>query len=167
MKIVAAIILLGVTAGVTNGLATESGPGPAVAEVYDLLRANLPAAKPEEMDRAAIQGILQKYNGQVVLVTNAVAAYSSESGSVGRTNLLDDAFAYVRIDRVGKDLPELVKTAFDKLSADRKLNGLLLDLRFAHGSDYSAAAGVADLFIATDKPQLEVDAENVPIHGER
>jgi C-terminal processing protease CtpA/Prc len=54
-------------------------------------------------------------------------------------------------------LPELFKTAFDRLSQDRRLKGLVLDLRFARGADYAAAAGVADLFIGADKPQLDVD----------
>src|SRR5579871_3341465 len=109
---VAAIILIEAVGG-APATAGDSGPGKEVTEVYDLLRANLPNAKPEEMDRAAIQGLLQKFSGQASLLTNVVEAYGHENGSVGRTNLLEGSFAYIRVDRVGKDLPELFKTAFD------------------------------------------------------
>src|SRR5581483_1926675 len=116
----AATLVLGVSTIVHQADAAESGPGPGVAEIYNLLRANLPNARPEEMDRAAIQGILQKYSGQASLITNVVEAYTPETGSVGRTNLIDGAFAYIRMDRIGKELPDLVKAAYENLSQDRK-----------------------------------------------
>lgn len=42
-----------------------------------------------------------------------------------------------------------------KLSATNQLKGLVLDLRYASGSDYAAAGKVADRFIGSEQPLLD------------
>lgn len=123
-------------------------------EVLGLIRSNLPGAKAEELDHAALQGLLERHRGRVLLANAASAAASA--GGMARTNVFDEAFASLRIATVGAGSAEQVRGAFDQLNAAKKLKGLVLDLRGAKGSDYSAAVAVADLFLDGEKPQLEV-----------
>ena len=48
-----------------------------------------------------------------------------------------------------------MSAAFNDLSASNKLKGVVLDLRFAGGDDYSAACAVADLFLTKPLPLLD------------
>lgn len=129
-------------------------PSPGFQEIFSLIRSNLAGAKSDELERAAVRGLLQQLQPQVLMATNAADA--GAAGEVVKTNLFDEAFAYLRVSRVNRGLTEQVKASLDRLAADKKFKGLVLDLRFARGQDYAVAVAVADQFIATDKPQLSV-----------
>src|SRR5439155_7468432 len=45
--------------------------------------------------------------------------------------------------------------AYQQVTASNQPKGVVLDLRFASGEDYEAAAALADLFLATEKPLLD------------
>lgn len=74
---------------------------------------------------------------------------------MSKTNLLETDIAYVRVSRVADGLAGAVSAAFQTLQASNTLKGLVLDLRFAEGEDFAAAAAVADLFIAKERPLLD------------
>jgi C-terminal processing protease CtpA/Prc len=82
-----------------------------------------------------------------VLETNAVPMTSSA--------ILDENYGYIRVTRVGARLPEEFASSLEKLAATNKLKGLVVDLRFAGGSDYASAASVADRFLASEQPLLD------------
>src|SRR5262249_23499048 len=58
------------------------------------------------------------------------------------------------VGRVGNDLAEKITSAYKQLSATNKLKGVVLDLRFADGHNYSEVGPVANIFIAEEKPLL-------------
>ncbi|PYM14259.1 MAG: hypothetical protein DME18_07130, partial [Verrucomicrobia bacterium] len=66
-------LLLGLLAflAIRSGLRAETNDLPHFQEVFRLLRANLPNASEEELNRAAVQGLLTQFYPRVVLVTNA------------------------------------------------------------------------------------------------
>ncbi len=143
-------------------------------EVFSLIRSNLVGVSEAELDRAAVQGLLQQLQGRVVLLTNGTTGGGAKvpESFLGRTNVLEDAFGYVRVDRVEKGLAGQLAAAHEKLSAGKKLKGLIVDLRFAGGLDYLAAVAAAEKFLAGDKPLLQIEgkvlrstATNVVIAG--
>ncbi len=131
----------------TAGAATS--PVPKFEEVYQLLRTNGTLAE-AELNRAAVQGLLDQLHSRVALVTNTVAG----ADSLSKNFVLDDSFAYFRIGQVEGGLNESFKSAYTKLLATNKLKGIVLDLRYATGTDYSSGARTADLFITTEQPLL-------------
>lgn len=123
-------------------------------EVYELLRTHLAGANERELNQAAVQGLVSQLYPRVSIVTNDPKV-DSESPLVSQSNLFDGAIGCIRISRVGEDLAKSIRSAQEKLSATNKLKGLILDLRFADGDSYAAAADVADLFCANERPLLD------------
>ena len=124
--------------------------------MFDLVRAHLAGASDAELNRAAVEGLLAGLRGKVVLVTETnVPVTPTNAPLVSKTNLLDDDIAYLRLSRVADGLAGAVNAAFQTLISSNKLKGLVLDLRFADGDDFQAAAAVADLFIAKERPLLD------------
>ena len=124
--------------------------------VFDLVRAHLAGTSDEELNRAAVDGLLANLRGKVQLVTQTnLASAPTNAPLVSKTNLLEDDIAYLRVSRVMDGLAGAVSAAFQMLSSSNKLKGLVLDLRFADGEDFAAAAAVADLFIMKERSLLD------------
>jgi C-terminal processing protease CtpA/Prc len=133
----------------------EEAPAPDFNEVYDSVRAHLAGMSEAELNRAAVQGLVSALGHKVSLVTNGAAAKSSaEAPLVSQSSLMEVEIAYVRVERVGDGLAKAVREAYDRLGATNKLKGVVLDLRFARGDDYAAAAATADLFVKKDMALL-------------
>jgi len=129
---------------------------PEFKEVYELIRANVGALTESELDRAAVEGLLEKLNSRAWLV-NPTKTSTTETNvaHVPSTAIFDESYGYIRIARVGAHLPGEFSAALEHLSATNKLKGLVLDLRYADGSDYDAAAKVADRFLGSEQPLLD------------
>src|SRR5262249_15866662 len=82
---------------------------------------------------------------------------SSPQGTllVNKSNLFDGPIGYIRISRVEAGLDKAIRQAYDELASTNKLNGLVMDLRFANGTDIVAAAAAADLFTRKEQPLLD------------
>jgi len=128
-------------------------------EVLSLIRSNLPGAKADELDRAALQGVLERHRGRVLLVN--ASTDDSTAGAITRTDIFEESIASVRIARVGTGSADQLRAALDGISAMKKPKGLVIDLRAAKGSDYAAAVAVADLFLDNEKPQLEIGGKTL------
>ena len=135
-------------------LADNKG-APDFKEVYDLLRTNLTGVDETTLNRAAVQGLLDKLDSKVRLVdsegkardgTNAV---SSVTGSV-----MESRFGYIRINALNTDAHKAFADIFQKLSTNR-LKGLIVDLRYAGGNEYADAAAIADLFLPNEQPLVD------------
>ena len=130
---------------------------PPFDQLYKALRSNLSGLAPEELDRAATRGLLNELQSRVTLITNSAGASSNrvqEIPLVTKVSVFDTAFGYVRIGRVDRELARDLRQEFNELTKTNKLKGLVLDLRYATGFDYAAAASAADLFLDTDQPML-------------
>ncbi len=141
----------------TIGRAAPAGVPPKFEEVYQLLRSNLNGVTQADLDRAAVKGLLEQLPGQAMLVESNSVAAPSAADTLSKVALYDDAFAYFRIDRVEGNLAEKLRAAWQDLAQTNKskIKGLILDLRFAAGTDYAAAAAAADCFLDTEQPLLE------------
>src|SRR5256885_4468027 len=52
-------------------------------------------------------------------------------------------------------LADQIKLAFNRLDSTNRLKGVVLDLRFADGQDYSTAASLVDRFLTREQPILD------------
>ena len=149
-----------------GALALLAGPGPALAddgnspdfkEVYDLIRAHLAGESESELNQAAVQGLLNELHTKVALVSSKTetSAQSSSGLLLPQSSLYDGTIAYLRVGRVGPGLAKEVEARCKQLAGTNKLEGVILDLRFAGGHDYEEAASVADLFLTKEKPLMD------------
>lgn len=125
-------------------------------EVRQLIHAHLAGATDQDLNRAAVEGLLHSLRGKVRLVSNADDADArTNPPAVGKAIVLDDHIGYLRIAHVSEALPGEVARQCETFADSKKIIGLVLDLRFAEGEDYEAVVAVADLFIAKEKPLLD------------
>jgi len=127
---------------------------PAFSEVYELVRTHLRGLSAAELDHAAVDGLLAALAPRVALLTN-VAPKPADDALVTRARVLEENVAYVRVSNVGAGLAQAVAEAHRELSRTSKVVGVVLDLRFAGGDAYAAAAEVAGLFLKTETALLD------------
>lgn len=137
--------------------AVESPAPPDFKEVETVLREHLTGATDASLNRAAVDGLLLALKGRVVLETNASATAAAPAATgpcVAKQRIFDGGVAYVQVRQVADALPGEIAAAVKRLSATNKLTGFVLDLRFAEGTDYAAAARTVDLFLSKEVPLL-------------
>ncbi len=130
--------------------ADTTNPAPDFKEVYDLLRTNLDGATAETLNRAAVEGLLSRFPGKVSLVGGAADGSAAPQGGPALTKsaVIESNVAYLRIGRVTANLADELGAAYRALAGTNKIAGVVLDLRFADGSDDMAAQAAAKLFAA-------------------
>jgi C-terminal processing protease CtpA/Prc len=107
-------------------------------------------------------GFLAQLQSRVSLTTNgSTQTESSAVPILSKTAVLDGAYALLRVGRVDAGLAKEMSAAFDRLRSTNKLKGVVVDLRFAIGQDYAAAAQTADLFFSTEQPLLHWGDSNI------
>jgi hypothetical protein len=136
----------------------------AFEELYQLLRKNLPGVSEAELEQAAVKGLINQLYPLVSVVTNgrdASGPHATGSPSVtnepplAATSVLEGSFAYFRFNQITEGADKEFSTALKRIASTNRLRGLVLDLRFAEGSDYAAAAALADPFLPTRQPTLD------------
>ena len=135
--------------------AAETNDPPHFQELFRLLRANLPNATDDDLNRAAVHGLLNQFYPRVILATNTAASARPEGPLLSRTIIYDHAYGYLRVVSVASGLADEIRSACQRIEATNRLKGVVLDLRFADGQDYAAAANVADRFLTGEQPLLD------------
>jgi C-terminal processing protease CtpA/Prc len=153
--LIAGIAVLGMLFGGIESLIadTTTNETPDYKEVYDLIRQHVAGLSEAELNRAAVQGLVNALGPKVTLVTNEVAESNGESSMV-RSNLFEGDIAYLRIRRVSDGLDQQIRQACQPSAGTNKFKGLVLDLRYSSGDDYLAAAAAADLFVRKEQTLL-------------
>ncbi len=147
--------VLALLAGWPGARAADTNALPDFEVIYGLIRSNLAGVTETELNRAATQGLLDQFRGQLSLVTEDTATdRSAEVPRLAKPAIYEGAFACLRVTRVADGLAADLSSGLESLAGTAKLKGLVIDLRFADGADYAAAAKVADLFLAEEKPLL-------------
>lgn len=148
-------VLLGWTLGAPTIRAAATNDVPDFNEVFELLRANLSGVSEADLNRAAVMGLFENLRGKVSLIEEPDGVASSPQGQLTRATVIEADVAYARVRQVGPELAEELRRAIEELSATNQLKGLVLDLRFAEGSDFASAVAVADIFAAKERPLLD------------
>jgi hypothetical protein len=144
-----------ILAGAFSSGAAITNNTPQFQEIYQILRAHLVGATDAELNQDSVEGLLDTLRPRVVLLTNGAAnSENTESAPVSKTEVFDGPVGYLRIDHVGENLADSILTSVKALQATNKLKGIVLDLRYAMGTNYAGAAAAADLFINQARPLL-------------
>ena len=111
----------------------------------------------ESISAAAVEGVLHKLGPTAQVLPAAEAAKPADAGAlmIAKQRTFLPAIGYVRIGVFQSGLAKAMADSLNQL-VEKKVNGLIVDLRFANGRDFEEAAAVAGLFVAKDKPLLEL-----------
>ena len=137
---------------VFTGRAAEPAP---FQELFNVIKANLVGVSEADLNRAAVNGLIQQLGSQVSIVGDDAPAGSTNSTPMLTSAVFDRFYGYVRISRVAPGLDREFTNAIQRLTATNKIKGIVLDLRFAGGQDYAAAVGVADQFFPDEQPLID------------
>jgi hypothetical protein len=149
-----ALIVLLAFASQVSARAQANGAAPNFQEIYDLIRQHGTGVSEAELNRAAVQGLLAALGPKVSLVTNSSPENAAEAEPLTQTTIFEGDIAYLRVARVDENLSKAVHAAYQQLKSTNKVAGIVLDLRFANGTDYAAAAATVDLFVSKAQPLL-------------
>ncbi len=142
-------------AGAAEAQPAGPGPAPDFQEVYDLVRKHLAGMSEAELNRTAVQGLIRALAPKVSLVEKAEAEPAAGSPAVKQCHWFDGQVAYVRVGEVNQELPRALKEACERARGTNRLNGVVVDLRYADGKDYGAAAATADVFLSKERALLD------------
>jgi len=151
----AVVVFLLALVGSTCLRSEPQQPTPDFKEVYDLIKAHLGDVTDADLNLAAVQGLLSGLRGKVSLTGGATAPPANDAMLVSKTSLFDGPIAYIRVGRVAEGLDKAVREVWDDLAKTNALAGMVIDLRYADGTDYAAAVATADLFIKKEQPLLD------------
>lgn len=124
-------------------------------EIYNLLRTNLMGATESDLNRAAVQGLLEQLRGRANLVGESVSSGPTNGAPTVTSAVFDRAFGYLRVTRLDSNTASEFLSSCDQLFSTNKIKGVVIDLRFAGGQDYRAAVTVADRFFASEQPLID------------
>jgi hypothetical protein len=119
-------------------------------EVFSLVRSNLTGVSETDLNKAAAMGFIEKLGGKVELTDPTSTA--SSLPLIAKTNVFDGSFAYIRLNRVATGVGQQIS---DAIKGNKKLKGVVLDLRFARGDDYQGAVEAANVFIDSEQPIIK------------
>ena len=134
-------------------------------EVLNVIRTNMTDLSEEELSRSAAIGLIKELGTKVRLIESVESAQSVTQDErpepraaevISKTAVYNDKFGYVRIRSVDERLTNIFKKTVTQLLATNGLSGVVLDLRFAEGTNYEAAAKVADEFVKGDRPLVRL-----------
>lgn len=115
-------------------------------EVFSIIKTNLSDLPQADLSRLAAEGLINELGSKVELITtNAPSEDVAEP--ITRQMLYNESFAFLRISRIQSNTPPIFEKEFNELGLNKKLKGLVVDLRYADGQDYEAAAELASDFI--------------------
>jgi hypothetical protein len=151
----AGLALIGV-ASLFCGRSADAADTPDFQEVRKLVLEHLKGVNENDLNRAAVEGLLNAFYPRIALVTNQLdQALDAASGAIAKTVVFERAYGYVRLTSVPAGLARALGSTISELESKQKLAGLILDLRFADGFDFRESAAIADLFLETEQPLLK------------
>ena len=134
--------------------AAAAEPLPPLADLIPLLRTNLASLTDDQFDQAAGEALLERFRGRI-LAPGAAAETDPDAPAVASRRRLETPAAAIRIGQVRMALAPQLTAALADTNLMAGIQGLILDLRFAGGSDYGAAVAAAGLFLR--EPQGVLD----------
>lgn len=141
--------------GITTVIAADPNV-PDFKEVWDVLRENLKDLPEGELSKAAARGLIKELSPRVQLVTNTTENADAKVAGVSRKEVFQERFAFVRIGQVSSNLGSEFAEAWKSIASTNKVRGLVLDLRYAGGLAYQAAAETADHFVRGNEELVKV-----------
>jgi len=145
----------------TAAPARDAGTTVPFDELHRLIRQHLAETSDEELNQAAVTGLIQQLTPHVLLGASTVTA-DGTNALVAKVERFRDDFGYLRVGAVREGLSSALRDALETLLADGPIKGLVLDLRATTGTNYAAAARAAGLFTDLRGTLLRVGAADLP-----
>ena len=167
LRIAVAVVLTVVVFIPTGRAATNEVEALKVDEVVKALKSHYVDADKinnQLLNDASLAGIVQALGQGVVILDPQKAAETTAMTNaaalpatlpIARAEIIDPDIGYIRL----ADVQELSVSALDaelKKFTDAKVSGYVLDLRFADGTNYDAAAQIASRFVSDGQILFEV-----------
>ncbi len=127
---------------------------PPLAEVAELVRTHLPEVSADTLQAGSVTELLGRLGGRARLLEEHEEPVTPDPPPV-EAEVLEGRYAWLRLGTVGADI---AARTLDRLTALRTTNsvaGCVLDLRFAGGRDFGAAAALAGLFLPPGTPLFD------------
>jgi hypothetical protein len=168
------VVVLGcsLSMGQPSGQPAYPGQVPSFAEVYQLLTEKLPHLPEEKLNQAAVFGLIEQLHPQVVLLPENEQQPGHSPDLLNHAAIYEETVGYIRVGQVESGLSQAIRSAHQELTSKKPFEGLVIDLRFAEGRDYRAAAEAAALFLDWETVLLrwkdsvtKSSATNRPIPG--
>lgn len=142
------VCLLGATFLPSLRAAEEPLPDLPYQELLDLLKAQLVDLDESEFERQAASALLNQFKSRVLFGNRSShGPFEPDLPNIAARRRLDGPSSYVRVGRVSLGLAPQLNALLHNAEFLDDTKGLILDLRFAGGMDYQAAANTADLFL--------------------
>jgi hypothetical protein len=139
-----------------SGVMAQTNSAPDFKEVYELLREHLAGVNETDLNRAAVEGLVSALSPRVQWSEPGSASVAEGSGKLlSVTNVIEGGIGFIRVVRVADGLASAIKSAIAGFDTANKLRGIVLDLRYAGGEDYAAAAAAGDLYVARERVMLD------------
>ena len=128
---------------------------PQLPEIIEVIREHLPVISQEDLDRAALQGILTEFQSQLEIVpTRSDSEAESETQITALTRYYESSIAYLASPMIDGKALAAIQQGYARLESENILQGLLLDLRHVAGSDYSELTKITGLLTDQSIPLL-------------
>ncbi len=148
-------LFMGVFVSVAMGLAAAgTAPLPPFRELRELILTNAIGITGEQLDQAAGAAILALVHGRV-LESGEMPNEESNAPAIAGKRIHDPGCAYVRAGQISLGFAPQLAAILAEPSFATNTFGLILDLRFAGGTEYAGAANAADLFATEAGPLLD------------
>lgn len=99
--------------------------------------------------------MIRRFLISAVLLFAVPLLVRADSADLIKSSILESNVAYFLVGSVGKNLPDEIQSAGKTLTATNPVAGVVLDLRFADGSDSDSARATAD-WLAQEKMPVAI-----------
>jgi len=135
---------------------------PPLTEVYALVTNHLSVAPPEAINRAAVEGLVEKLYPAVQLIPELSGNNPAEvSKTNASTRLFEGRYAWLHLAAIEAGATAGAEAALASLCASNQVKGVVLDLRFCKGWNYWEAARLAGLFLPDATPLFAVGGKTL------
>jgi len=148
-------VLLGSGCLAITSLNGAETPTPNFQQAYDLIKQNLPGISDQELDEAALMGLVKQLEPKVSIIGTNLPPSTLANPQEFKAAVIESNLARIQLSKIDSNTVSKITTWLSQVPATNKLGGLILDLRYASGDDYQAASRVADLFIDSEKTLLK------------
>jgi len=129
---------------------------PKYEEIVQTIESRLSDITREDLEHAALQGILTEFQTRVELKTpTAPEANQTLPPSLAKKEIVGKNIGYLRIAEIRPSTAKETSEAVESLRVSKALGGVILDLRYVGGSDFDSALGLAAVFVEGATPLLD------------
>ncbi len=130
-----------------------------VMQILQTRYADPSALATKKADQAAVDGVLNSLEGSVrILDHEAIVSNKASSlkDTINSVTVLEPFIGYLRLNQIENDTSKRLEDEIQKLLNEKHVTGLILDLRFAQGTNYAAVPTIASLFFRDARPLFSI-----------